>query len=370
MKPLLASVLDSWPDTNEKCRMESQRLCAYNETKQSLLGLDIVAGDFSAVSLGDWMDRLTPETRAGLWLMPFRGIPERRVNAPLDLLYLNANCRVIDMVEFFPYFPASASPVPAASVLILPSHTIHTSRTAVGDRLIVSTLDDMRGRRGKPPNNNERAYALFVAGQGPSLVNKDYSLTAGAVDIRRSDLPATAQSTRVPPRRDFPLNSATPVHAPFRGWLERWIFRRAPDQQKREPATGLVAFFWTGGRPEAHEIRDINSSGIYVKTLERWYIGTVIRLTLSMATGEDSVQMPSICVHAEAIHWGNDGVDLRFVVPEDPKKLLGRQQAADGANRNQLELFLAMWRRLRPQQSQTNRGCEATALASSGLHAE
>ncbi len=357
MKQLHGAALDSWPDANEKGRMESQRLCAYNETKQSLLGMDIVAGDFSDMSLRDWMARLTPETRAGLRLIPFRGIPEKRVSSPLDLIYLDVHCRVIDIVEFFPYFPASASAVPAASVLVLPSHSIHTSRTGVGDRLVISTLDEMRGRQGLPPNYNESAYAALVAGRRPILMNKHRPLTAGADDIRMEDLSGTAQSTRHPRKRDISLKSDTVNQEPRRSWLARWFIRDGEDrtkQKRREPATGLTAFFWTGGSPKAHVIRDINSSGMYVKTSERWYIGTVIRMTLSMASGQDSGPVSSICVHAEAINWGNDGVDLRFVVPDDPKQIEDLPQAADGADRNQLESFLAMWRKLWPKQSLTN----------------
>jgi hypothetical protein len=54
--------------------MESRQHCAYNQTRGCFLGLDVVAGDFSGASLNDWTSVLTPNSGAGLWMVPFRGI--------------------------------------------------------------------------------------------------------------------------------------------------------------------------------------------------------------------------------------------------------------------------------------------------------
>jgi hypothetical protein len=51
-------------------------------------------------------------------------------------------------------------------------------------------------------------------------------------------------------------------------WLKCWSL---PDPRRvsREPAPGLAAHFWTGAAPEAHRVRDVSSSGLYLVTDER-----------------------------------------------------------------------------------------------------
>lgn len=52
-------------------------------------------------------------------------------------------------------------------------------------------------------------------------------------------------------------------------------------------------------------------SGMYVVTSERWYLGTILHVTLS------DWRLPSpkrfLTVNAMAVRWGDDGVGLRFV---------------------------------------------------------
>src|ERR1035438_529736 len=117
--------------------MESQQHCAYNQTRGCFLGLDVVAGDFSGAVLNDWTSMLTPNSGAGLWMVPFRGIAATDVKVPLDLVYLDKDCRAIDEVEFFPTFRVSPSSPPAASILALPIHSIYSTRTQPGDQLIL-----------------------------------------------------------------------------------------------------------------------------------------------------------------------------------------------------------------------------------------
>ena len=52
-------------------------------------------------------------------------------------------------------------------------------------------------------------------------------------------------------------------------------------------------------------------SGMFVVTAERWYLGTIIRFTLT----DWRVQPPDryVTINAEAVRWGDDGVGLRFL---------------------------------------------------------
>lgn len=82
----------------------------------------------------------------GLWLVPFRGIPDTpdtEDSFELDLLYLDQAGRVIDAVESFPVFRVNSSSPATASVLALPAHSISSTETVPGDVLTVCAVEEM-----------------------------------------------------------------------------------------------------------------------------------------------------------------------------------------------------------------------------------
>jgi hypothetical protein len=135
------------------------------------------------------------------------------------------------------------------------------------------------------------------------------------------------------------LNSAD---KPSRGWLKRWLFPDPSDPRRagRQPVTGLVAHFFTGGAPQAHPIRDISGSGLFVVTTERWYPGTVIRMTLSKPDIGQAPSERSITIQARSVRWGNDGVGLEFVVEAPRKSNRGESSPMESADSGQLNHFL------------------------------
>ena len=99
--------------------MESRKLCAYNQTRECFLGLEVDSADLSLAKLKDRITSLALKSGEGLWLSPFRGLPEWGIRVPLDLLYLDKDCRVIDVVESYPVFRANATTPRPASVMAL-----------------------------------------------------------------------------------------------------------------------------------------------------------------------------------------------------------------------------------------------------------
>ena len=99
--------------------MDTRKLCAYNQTRECFLGLEVDGADLSLAKLKDRIASLALKSGEGLWLAPFRGLPEWGIRVPLDLLYLDQDCRVIDVVESYPVFRANASTPQPASVLAL-----------------------------------------------------------------------------------------------------------------------------------------------------------------------------------------------------------------------------------------------------------
>jgi len=76
---------------------------------------------------------------------------------PLDLIYLDENCRVIHLVEYFPSFRIGPLKTQAESVLELPTHTIYSSHTQAGDQLVICVAEDMQQRLGMAAAANGKA---------------------------------------------------------------------------------------------------------------------------------------------------------------------------------------------------------------------
>ncbi|MGA2727330.1 MAG: hypothetical protein ABSE96_05925 [Terracidiphilus sp.] len=83
----------------------------------------------------------------------------------------------------------------------------------------------------------------------------------------------------------------------------------------RLPLPGLVAYFFTGGSPRPHPIKDISVTGFYMCTDERWLPGTIIRVTLQMVGTSGEGGRDTITVHSRVVRWGPDGGGFEFVLP-------------------------------------------------------
>jgi hypothetical protein len=325
--------------------MEAKKQCAYNQTRGRFLGLDVDAGDFSVASLGDRTPALTPKSGAGLWIVPFRGISPASVRAPLDLVYLDRNCEVIDVVESFPLSRGLPSIEPAASVLALPTRTIDSTETQAGDRLVLCAPEEMKWRLKEFPGPSPPVRAPKSAPH-----RKQEPIPGSILNLaQRENRPEPEPAVRELPQ-SRPANGNGPVEPEIKSvklaksWLQRWLNPDPPDLRKtpRESLPGLAAHFWTGGAPEEHRIRDISASGLYVITEERWYPGTVVRMTLT-----DSAQPiveRSITVNASSVRWGNDGVGLHFVVHDAKDMRRGQIPQVNAVNGKELDQFLRLMR--------------------------
>ena len=313
---------------------EPRQFCAYNQTRGSLLGVEVEVADFSPASLESRLPALTSQSGIALWIVPFRGISPANIHTPLDLLYLDSKNAVLDVVEFFPIGRVSASSRPAASVLALPADTIAAIGIYPGDQLILCPPEEMK-RRLRDLSNAEagdRGTRTSPSGADPPAGNQPgYELHSG--DPSRAGSPSVtgdqAVSSPGPSAVAHPLQTGRNEPEPTKNWLQR-LFKRGPRElrkARREPVSGMVAYFFTGGAPAAHLIRDISSTGIYIFTEERWYLGTVIRLTITDRQG--SAAQHSITVNAKVVRWGNDGVGLEFVLTEDNNRRRSRSVIDD-----------------------------------------
>jgi len=316
--------------------MESRTHCAYNQTRECFLGLEVTAADLSYAGIVELMATMTLRSGEGLWIVPFRGIPATGLPAPLDLIYLDEDCRVIDLVESFPTFRISSSSPRAASVLALPVHSIYSSQTQPGDQLVLCIAEEMERRLEKITNLRGDSSTVVQSAVllrekplwsgGPGLIEvENRSKEENTLTIRTHEM-SLVQPGEAPPR-------------PPRSWLERWW---SPDPRKapREVSPGLAAYYWNGSIPQAHGIRDISTSGLYVVTEERWYPGTLVLMTLQRTDCGEEVEERSISVQSRAVRWGNDGVGLKFVMPDAQDIKRGHDLLKHGADKKTLERFL------------------------------
>ncbi len=327
--------------------------CAYNQTRERFLCAQVASGDFLASSLETYLAALAPGASTALWLIPFRGISPTSVRVPIDLLYLDRNCVVIEAVESFPISSISSSCAPAASVLALPANTIATVGTRPGDQLILCDAGEMKWRLQQLLN--AKTQSLQEPGTAPGSETGTRGTAGRVILFDRSKAKSSVENTPAeiapvaapePPRPEGAPVSAPTVPAqtkakPAKSWLQRFLSPDPPEPRKamRETLEGIAAYFFTGGESKAHGVRDISPTGFYVFTDERWYPGTIIRMTLTDQRQPTAER--SITVNASVVRWGNDGVGLQFILQDEKSRGRGSMDGMTaGPSKAQIEQFL------------------------------
>jgi hypothetical protein len=103
--------------------------------------------------------------------------------------------------------------------------------------------------------------------------------------------------------------------APGKGWLE-WLLSEERRQGRRRKSLPLVAYYWDGGSPVAHRVRDASQTGLYLVTEHRWYPGTVVAMTLQRTGTAPEDPERAIAVNARVVRAGEDGVGFEFILSE------------------------------------------------------
>ena len=126
--------------------MNQQTHCVYNQTRECFLSLNVSLANTIFSRLKGLIGRFKLKADEGLWMVPSHGIHTFGVFVSLDLIYLDENDRVIYLFEHFPKFSVSPFKTQSASVLQLPTHSIYSSQTQVGDQLWIGTAQDIEHR--------------------------------------------------------------------------------------------------------------------------------------------------------------------------------------------------------------------------------
>ncbi len=93
--------------------------------------------------------------------------------------------------------------------------------------------------------------------------------------------------------------------------------------------------------PTSTRVRDISSTELYLLTDERWYPGTMLKITLQRT--DCAVEDPerAISVNARVVQWDAEGVRLEFVLSRGVRQAAGVCQVDDAADQQMMAMFLA-----------------------------
>jgi hypothetical protein len=127
--------------------------------------------------------------------------------------------------------------------------------------------------------------------------------------------------------------------------VKSWIKKLTSSDNRKTLRTEsplLVAYYWDGSVPIAHEIRNISATGFYLLTRERWHLGTVVTMTLQRTAGakESSDTKQYISVLSKVVRLGQDGVGLAFVPLEAKSSDSAKIPRNKPADRKTLDSFL------------------------------
>jgi len=89
------------------------------------------------------LGRMRIRSDEGLWVVPCQGIHTIGLLFAIDVIYLDENRRVIHLIEHLGPFRFASIRRQSASVLELPTRTIYSSNTQVGDSLLICSPEEM-----------------------------------------------------------------------------------------------------------------------------------------------------------------------------------------------------------------------------------
>ena len=292
----------------ESQNMEIQKYCVYNQTRESFLSLGVVVTDSALRQLKVLLENLSAKANGGFWLMPYRGVPASRGLTPVDLIYLDDDYRVIQAIESFPNSAIEPLRTQPTSALVLAAHSIFSSQTQPGDLLLICVAEEMERRLGRLSNSAGRSPVLPDNGlPRESFSNSKDSSPSPTID--------RAREMQIAHQRLVEKENAELDALKNAGWFTRFLRWLSTDRRssKRHPLPGLVAYYWTGGAPQAFHIGDISASGLYLLSDERWYPGTMILMTLQRTNTDGEGPDDYIAVQTKVARWGTDGIGISFV---------------------------------------------------------
>lgn len=399
--------------------MEAKRYTIQNKTRQAPVGCGVTAINCAReplTALRVMVEGLGSGEEPGLWLTQVTAIPMVPRISPFDLLYLDADHRVVERVELLPTSEIPRFKKPASSVLVLPLRTITSAQVDIGDHfafdevaeseeaaeissnkpelqvspepvaVATQTVEPLAVEAPRPlaefespflnpflnvgPEPLEQALAIefakpdrqesareqkeefvlaeflrtepiavpaVVAEEQPSAPQDLPQLTLPATKKRARRKPAPVESTaQIQVVKPEAGSAATPAKKPTVNRLFRWLYPALYDQNRRSaerrPSQGVVAYDFVDDTPRMHEVGNISSHGLYLRTDEHWEPGTLVSLTMQCGGPYESDSQHRVEFDCAVVREGADGVGMSFVLPAGMELKLWEMPGRNGAD--------------------------------------
>lgn len=255
--------------------MERQKYCVYNQTSECFLSLGAsLAGDALGYLGQMFRNRHAKTPDEGQWVLQPKPIHTMRLFSTRDLVILDADYRVLEVIESWPSLRFIRLRDDAASLLTLPVHTIYSSQTQPGHKLVICLPEEMKQKLHPAPE------------------------------------PATETAKEQTPDAALSSTKSSPQSLPGR-------------QDKRSPEEPrLVAYDSKDTGLKMYSVREVSTTGLFLATEERWPVGKQLSLTLQRMDGVSDSLLPAITVEMSVDRWGEEGIGLTFVRPGALEPLL------------------------------------------------
>jgi hypothetical protein len=282
------------------------RVC--NSLQGTVIVPDVTQVDTAREPVSIVARNLRDVLKRGLWLNPYRGVPQVGWIPALDIVYIDERFRVLWCIENYRYETTGLPEKFVSSALVLPSGCVNEARIQRGDQL------ELR----------DAATGLRWAGQAASDLAVENVTATPAIAARTTH-----------DRRSRPEWS--------RKALFGWMYKSNGEPSTRRKAErhvipGLVAYFPIASSPQPSEVRNISTQGFYALTEDRWMPGTSILVSLQIINPANRTVEAMISIPSKVVWLGPDGVGFTF---DDESALRDRRIAVTNiAEWVQLRRFL------------------------------
>lgn len=116
---------------------------AFNRTRQAFLAHELAVADSHWTRLKGLLGTREDGFRfgKGLWIIPCHGVHTLAMRYTIDVVYLDEQQTVVHVEENVRPWRVTPVRMDAATVLELPSHTIWSTATQVGDEIEINYLE-------------------------------------------------------------------------------------------------------------------------------------------------------------------------------------------------------------------------------------
>ena len=114
---------------------------AFNQTRQAFLATSLAVADSHFTRLRGLLGMSAHDfgSGRGLWIVPCRGVHTLGMSFPIDVVYLDPSNTVVHVQNELQPWRFAPIRMQASSVLELPCHMAAETKTAVGDKIEITS---------------------------------------------------------------------------------------------------------------------------------------------------------------------------------------------------------------------------------------